>query len=110
MSKITNNPVDEDTPRGYYVFMEKTDCKKVSEETTKNLNRVKGQIQGIEKMISESRDSIEIVTQIQAVRAALSSIAINMLMEDCNECFNKKSEADKKKQFEDLVVKFFKIS
>jgi len=90
--------------------MEKIDCKKITLENTKNLNRVKGQIQGIENMIASNRDSIEIVTQIQAVRAALSSIAINILKEDCSECFNHKSEADKKRQFEDLVVKFFKIS
>lgn len=90
--------------------MQKIDCKKINQETTNSLNRVKGQIQGIERMIEQERDSIEIVTQIQAVRAALSSIAINLLKEDCSECFNKKSDEERQKQFEDLVVKFFKIS
>ncbi|MBE2280001.1 MAG: metal-sensitive transcriptional regulator [Ignavibacteriaceae bacterium] len=90
--------------------MNEIDCKKINIKINKNLNRVKGQITGIEKMILDGRDTVEIVTQIQAVRAALSSIAISILKDECNECFNKKTEADKKKQFEDLVVKFFKIS
>jgi len=85
-------------------------CSEINIKISKNLNRAKGQLTGIDKMISENRDSIEIVTQIQAVRAALSSIAIDLLKDDCNECFNKSTEEDKKKQFENLVVKFFKIS
>lgn len=79
-------------------------------KSNKNLNRIKGQIAGIEKMIQENRDSIEVVTQIQAVRAALSSIALDLLKNDCVECFNKKSEQEKRKQFEELVIKFFKIN
>lgn len=92
------------------MFMEKIDCEKINLKVAKNLNRAKGQLAGIEKMISEGRDSIEIVTQIQAVRAALSGIAIDLLKDDCSECFNKRTEEDKKKQFEELVVKFFKIN
>lgn len=90
--------------------MDKTDCNKINQNINKKLNRVKGQLNGIEKMIEERRDSIEVVTQIQAVRAALSSIALDLLKDECSECFNQKSNEIKQKQFEELITKFFKIN
>lgn len=90
--------------------MSDINCTEINIKVSKNFNRAKGQLLGIEKMITEGRDSLEIVTQIQAVRAALSAIAIDLLKDECNECFKKRSEEDKKKQFEDLVIKFFKIN
>lgn len=90
--------------------MNEIKCTELNLKVNKNLNRAKGQLTGIEKMLSDGRDPLEVVTQIQAVRAALSSIAIDLIKDECNECFKKRNDDDKKKQFEELVVKFFKIN
>jgi CsoR family transcriptional regulator, copper-sensing transcriptional repressor len=38
------------------------------------LRRIEGQVRGIQRMIEEDRDCREIVTQVAAVRSALSSV------------------------------------
>lgn len=43
------------------------------------LNRAKGQIEAISKMIEEERYCIDIITQIRAARAALKSIELGIL-------------------------------
>lgn len=90
--------------------MNEINCTELNLKVGNNLSRAKGQLAGIEKMIADGRDSLEVVTQIQAVRAALSSIAIDLIKDECNECFKKRTDEDKRKQFEELVIKFFKIN
>ena len=79
-------------------------------EIQKQINRIKGQINGVDKMVSEGRDSIEIVQQISAVRFALSRVATELLKDESSECLAKKSEDAKIKKFEELVNNFFKIN
>lgn len=74
------------------------------------LNRIKGQVEGVERMIEEKRDAVSISQQISAVRSALSRLATDVLKEECEECFKQKSNDKKKKKFEELVNGFFKIS
>lgn len=47
----------------------------------KRLNRISGQIAGLKKMVEEPRYCVDILTQIAAVRAALSSVG-KFLLED----------------------------
>jgi len=50
------------------------------------LNRVEGQVRGIARMIEEDRYCIDVLTQIQAVRAALSKVETEMLRGHLNHC------------------------
>ena len=50
-----------------------------SAKTLKNLNRVEGQVRGIAKMIEDERYCIDIVTQVEAARAALARIESDLL-------------------------------
>lgn len=45
----------------------------------KRINRIKGQIEGIERMIVEKRYCPEIVIQIKAIRSALRSLEANII-------------------------------
>jgi len=49
------------------------------ETLTKRLHRIEGQIRGIEKMVSDDRYCIDILTQIGAVSTALDSLAFQIL-------------------------------
>lgn len=45
----------------------------------KRLSRIKGQVEGVERMILEKRYCPEIVNQIKAIRSALRSLEVNVL-------------------------------
>ena len=50
------------------------------------LNRIEGQVRGISRMVSEGRYCIDVLTQIQAARAALSRVESAMLQEHLTHC------------------------
>jgi len=50
------------------------------------LNRIEGQVRGKSKMVSEGRYCIDILTQLQAVRAALTKVETNILQEHLGKC------------------------
>jgi len=50
------------------------------------LNRVEGQVRGISKMVAEGRYCIDILTQLQAVRAALGKVETAILNEHLGKC------------------------
>ena len=50
------------------------------------LNRIEGQVRGISKMVTEGRYCIDVLTQLQAVRAALSRVETAMLQDHLGHC------------------------
>ncbi len=50
------------------------------------LKRVKGQIGGIEKMLSEQRNCEEVLTQLAAAMSSLKSVAREVLSGEAVEC------------------------
>lgn len=52
----------------------------------RRLSRIKGQVEGIERMINEHRYCPEIVLQIKAVRSALKSVEISIVEGHMKHC------------------------
>ena len=50
------------------------------------LNRIEGQVRGVHKMLDDGRYCIDILTQLQAVRAALSKVETVMLRDHLGHC------------------------
>ena len=50
------------------------------------LNRIEGQVRGISKMVAEGRYCIDILTQLQAVRAALVKVETSILQDHLGKC------------------------
>jgi DNA-binding FrmR family transcriptional regulator len=50
------------------------------------LRRIEGQVRGIEKMVDEDRYCIDVLTQVNAVRAALESVALQLLADHTEHC------------------------
>ena len=50
------------------------------------LNRIEGQVRGISRMVTEGRYCIDILTQLQAVRAALGKVESAILQEHLGHC------------------------
>lgn len=52
----------------------------------KRLNRIEGQVRGLSRMVEEDRYCIDIITQIGAVRAALSRVEEELLRDHVGHC------------------------
>jgi len=50
------------------------------------LNRIEGQVRGITRMVTEGRYCVDILTQLQAVRAALGKVESAILQEHLGKC------------------------
>jgi len=50
------------------------------------LSRIEGQVRGISKMVDEGRYCIDVLTQVQAVRAALAKVETTMLRNHLGHC------------------------
>lgn len=54
--------------------------------TRNRFNRIAGQVQGIARMIEQDRYCIDIVQQVQAVRAALARAEAELLRDHADHC------------------------
>ena len=72
----TNDP-SETTVHGY-----------ISDKATyrNRLRRLEGQVRGIDRMVSEDRYCIDILTQISAITNALETVAIGLLDDHLRHC------------------------
>ncbi len=50
------------------------------------LRRIEGQVRGVARMVEEDRYCIDVLTQLQAVRAALARVEIEMLKSHLGHC------------------------
>jgi DNA-binding FrmR family transcriptional regulator len=50
------------------------------------LSRIEGQVRGVARMVAEDRYCIDVLTQLQAVRAALSRVETEMLKSHLGHC------------------------
>ena len=84
--------------------------KTVSAKALKNLNRVEGQVRGVAKMIEDERYCIDIVTQIEAARAALARIESDLIRQHLGHCVQRamtsKNVAEQERVIEELVGVF----
>ena len=68
------------------------------EQLLQRLARVEGQIRGISRMVDDERYCIDIVTQINAARAALDKIALGLVDDHVRHCLktseNVEADAD----------------
>jgi len=53
---------------------------------TNRLSRIEGQVRGVARMIDEDRYCIDVLTQLQAVRAALAKVETEMLNDHLHHC------------------------
>ena len=71
------------------------------------VNRIAGQVRGIQKMIDDQKYCLDILTQIKAARSALKSLEISILEGHANHCIlqavNSGSEKLAKEKVEELL-------
>jgi len=79
-------------------------------KTIAAVSRIEGQVRGIAKMIAEDRYCIDIVTQIEAARAALARVESELLRGHLHHCVHEamssKDPANRERVIEELVSVF----
>ena len=81
-------------------------------EEKKILNRLKrteGQIRGIQKMIDEEKECIDIITQLSAVRSSIDRVMGMIVAENLKNCFehpdkNPEDQAQKLEQAINMII------
>jgi DNA-binding FrmR family transcriptional regulator len=75
---------------------------------TKRLARIEGQVRGVSKMIAEDRYCIDVVRQVQAIKAALSGLERVVLDDHLETCVEHALSADdidaRREKVEELVA------
>lgn len=72
-------------------------------ELTKRLNRIEGQVRGINRMVQDDKYCIDILTQISAIQSALDKVGLELLTEHTRHCLLDDSINTKEKKAEELV-------
>jgi len=57
------------------------------------LRRIEGQVRGIEKMVEDDRYCIDVLTQVNAARAALEGVALHLLADHTEHCVTEAIQA-----------------
>jgi DNA-binding FrmR family transcriptional regulator len=78
------------------------------------LSRIEGQVRGVSRMIEEERYCIDVLTQLQAIKAALRKVEEDVLKDHASHCvahaIKSGDVADQKQKFDELVELFGKYS
>lgn len=82
-------------PRGYSA---------TKDQLLKRLNRVEGQVRGIQGMVDGDRYCIDVLTQISAVQAALDKVALGLLDDHAKNCVLGAAADDKSDKTDELMA------
>jgi DNA-binding FrmR family transcriptional regulator len=58
----------------------------IKKQVLNNLNRVEGQIRGIKRLVEEDAYCIDVITQAQAAKSAISSVEDSLLRQHLLTC------------------------
>lgn len=89
------------------------DCHQGRKATVNRLRRIEGQVRGLAQMVEDERYCIDILHQIQAVKAALGRVESMVLKDHANSCvagaIKSGDEAEQRAKFSELVDLFEKV-
>lgn len=79
----------------------------------RRLNRIAGQVGGVARMLEEERYCLDVLTQVQAIKAALSKVEDAILEDHAATCvaaaMKAGDAAEQQKKFQELVRLFGKF-
>ncbi|MGX7132175.1 MULTISPECIES: metal-sensitive transcriptional regulator [Enterococcus] len=84
-----------------------------TEEQKKIINRLRrteGQIRGIQKMMEEEKECIDVITQLSAVRSSIDRVMGMIVADNLKNCFENpekdpKEQAEKLEQAINMIIK-----
>jgi DNA-binding FrmR family transcriptional regulator len=86
----------------------------VREQVRKRLNRIAGQVAGLQKMVDDDRYCVDILTQLAAVRSALDAVGVQLLTAHMQHCVadhsGKHAHAETKFKTQDELMAEMKLT
>ena len=77
------------------------------------LNRIEGQVKGIQRMIAEEKTCVDVLTQVAAIRAAINKVGGLILENHTKECMLNSLDSDDKeviiKNLIETIQKFLRF-
>jgi CsoR family transcriptional regulator, copper-sensing transcriptional repressor len=73
------------------------------------LRRIEGQVRGIQRMIEDDRYCIDVLTQLQAVRAALRKVEDEVLKDHVEHCVHGAIRGGKPKDQIEKIDELFRV-
>lgn len=82
-----------------------------SKSIIRRLNIIKGQVEGIAKMMEEGRDCKDVIFQIKAVKSGFSNVAEKFIKDHLKECLTKKGKEKQfsEQEFDEILSIFAKL-
>lgn len=78
---------------------------KNKEQILKRLKRAEGQVRGVSRMVGEDTYCMDILTQVNATRAALDKVALELIRDHTKHCMSSTSdENEQAAKAEELVA------
>jgi len=84
-----------------------TDTKK---QVLNNLNRIEGQIRGLKRLVEEDVYCIDVITQAQAAKSAISSVEDRLLRQHLLTCAVTQIKKNDTQKMVDEVMKVYQIA
>ena len=78
------------------------------EKVSRRLRRIQGQVGGIEKMVQDHRQCIDVLQQIAAARAALYQVGMAMLESHSQSCVGDAIQKGHEKEAIDELMRVYK--
>ncbi len=76
----------------------------VKQDAVRRINRVAGQVAGIQRMVEEDRYCVDILNQIAAVRSALDQLGVQLLTGHLESCVLHAEEGRQQDLLEEVRV------
>ncbi len=76
--------------------------KNSKEQLLNRLSRIEGQVRGVRSMVEDERYCIDVLTQINAIRAALDKVALGLVDEHARNCLRDPA-ADTEERVDELM-------
>jgi DNA-binding FrmR family transcriptional regulator len=74
------------------------------DDLLKRLRRIEGQVGGLQRMVSEDRYCIDVLTQISAVQAALDKVALGLLDDHAQHCLARAAPGEREAKTDELLA------
>lgn len=85
-------------------FTTQAECRR---NVTVRLKKIEGQIRGIIKMVEENRDCSELIIQLAAVKAAISTVGAEVLCGYMGSCLEEGNAQENLDKFTQLLKKWY---
>ena len=74
------------------------------------IERIRGQLAGVHRMVDEGRECADVVVQLMAIRAAVEKAASTLVLSHVDECLDTLPKIEAKRRVAEALAQFGRLS